>query len=203
MARYTGPRFRLCRREGINLFGNKKFNLEKRGYPPGQHGGDRRSKLSNYGVQLREKQKVKRIYGLLEKQFRLCYEKASRAKGNTGHVLLQLLERRLDNAIYRTGFATTRPMARQIVGHGMVFVNDRKVNVPSFLVKPGDEITLRLKDKSKPYIDKNIEINKDNPAPKWLAVDTKHYKAKIQQLPDRDDVQFPINEQLIIELYSK
>jgi small subunit ribosomal protein S4 len=203
MARYIGPRFRLCRRDGINLFGNKKFNLEKRPAPPGQHGGDRRAKLSNYGIQLREKQKVKRIYGVLERQFKNYYEKASRAPGNTGHVLLQLLERRLDNTIFRTGFATTRPMARQMVSHGMVYVNDRKVNIPSFSVKAGDEVTLRLKEKSKQYIDRNVEVNKDQPTPKWLAIDPKHYKAKVTQLPDRDDVQFPISEQLIIELYSK
>jgi small subunit ribosomal protein S4 len=203
MARYIGPRFRLCRREGINLFGNKKFNLEKNGNPPGQHGGERRAKLSNYGIQLREKQKVKRIYGVLERQFKRYYEKASRSKGNTGHVLLQLLERRLDNAIFRMGFATTRAMARQIVSHGMVTVNDRKVNIASFLVKAGDEISLKIKDKSKKFIDANVELNNDRPAPKWLSVDAKHYKAKVLQLPDRDDVQFPISEQLIIELYSK
>lgn len=203
MARYIGPRFRLCRREGINLFGNKKFNLEKRGTPPGQHGGERRAKLSNYGIQLREKQKVKRIYGVLERQFKRYYDKASQMKGNTGHVLLQLLERRLDNAIFRMGFATTRPMARQIVSHGMVYVNDRKVNISSFLVKAGDEVALKIKDRSKKYIDTNVEINNDRPAPKWLSVDAKHYKAKVNQLPDRDDVQFPISEQLIIELYSK
>ena len=203
MARYTGPRFRLCRREGVNLFGNKKFDIEKRPYPPGQHGNDRRMKLSDYGLQLREKQKVKRIYGVLERQFRRYYEKAARSKGVTGSFLLQLLERRLDNVIYRLGFATTRPQARQIVSHGMVQVNGRRVNIPSFLVKEGEEITLSIKDKSKKYIDGNIEANEERPVPAWLNVDVKNYKATVVKLPQRDDVQFPINEQLIVELYSK
>ncbi|MCA9406123.1 MAG: 30S ribosomal protein S4 [Candidatus Omnitrophica bacterium] len=203
MARYTGPRFRLCRREGVNLFGNKKFDIEKRPYPPGQHGNDRRMKLSDYGLQLREKQKVKRIYGVLERQFRRYYEKAARSKGVTGSFLLQLLERRLDNVIYRLGFATTRPQARQIVSHGMVQVNGRRVNIPSFLVKEGEEITLAIKDKSKKYIDGNIEANEERPVPAWLNVDVKNYKATVVKLPQRDDVQFPINEQLIVELYSK
>ncbi|MBF0532093.1 MAG: 30S ribosomal protein S4 [Candidatus Omnitrophica bacterium] len=203
MARYIGPRFRLCRREGVNLFGNPKFDIERRPTPPGQHGGNRRGKLSNYGIQLREKQKVKRIYGILEKQFRLYYEKASSAPGITGHVLLQMLERRLDNTIYRMGFATTRPMARQIVSHGWVRVNDRKVNIASFLVKVGDEISLQVKDKSKKYIDTNIERMKDRSGARWLNIDPKHYKAKVVVLPTREDVQFPINEQLIVELYSK
>ncbi|MCA9399328.1 MAG: 30S ribosomal protein S4 [Candidatus Omnitrophica bacterium] len=203
MARYTGPRFRLCRREGVNLFGNKKFDIEKRPYPPGQHGNDRRMKLSDYGLQLREKQKVKRIYGILERQFRRYYEKAARSKGVTGSFLLQLLERRLDNVIYRLGFATTRPQARQIVSHGMVQVNGRRVNIPSFLVKEGEEITLSIKDKSKKYIDGNIEANEERPVPAWLNVDVKNYKATVVKLPQRDDVQFPINEQLIVELYSK
>lgn len=203
MARYIGPKFRLCRREGANLFGNRKFDVEKRDYPPGQHGNSRRMKLSNYGLQLREKQKVKRIYGILEKQFRLYYKKASTSKGVTGSVLLQLLERRLDNAIYRIGFATTRSQARQIVSHGLVRVNDRRVNIASFLVKEGDEITLKTKEKTKNFISANIDQNKDRPAPGWLNVDVKHFKAKVQGLPERDDVQFPINEQLIVELYSK
>src|SRR3989338_2416656 len=135
MARYTGPRYKLCRREGVNLFGNKKFDIEKRNYPPGQHGNKRAAKLSDYGLQLREKQKVKRIYGVLERQFRGYYEKASTSKGVTGTMILQFLERRLDNVVYRMAFATTRAQARQIVGHGMICVNDRKVNIPSFLVK--------------------------------------------------------------------
>lgn len=203
MARYIGPRFKLCRREGVNLFGNRKFNIEKRDYPPGEHGNKRRMKLSDYGLQLREKQKVKRVYGVLERQFRGYYEKAAAKKGITGQILLQYLERRLDNVIYRLGFASTRPQARQMVSHCFVLVNDRKVNIPSFLVNVGDEISLKMKDKSKKFIDENIELNKDHPAPEWLAVDVKQYKGKITRLPERGDVQFPINEQLIVELYSK
>jgi small subunit ribosomal protein S4 len=203
MARYIGPRFKLCRREGVNLFGNKKFNIEKRDYPPGEHGNKRNMKLSDYGLQLREKQKVKRIYGVLERQFRGYYEKAAATKGITGEVLLQFLERRLDNVIFRMGFATTRPQARQMVSHCFVTVNDRRVNIPSFLTKPGDEVALKLKDKSKKFVEDNIESNKDHPVPDWLAVDPKHYKGKISRMPERGDVQFPINEQLIVELYSK
>ena len=203
MARYIGPRFKLCRREGVNLFGNRKFDIEKRDYPPGEHCNKRRMKLSNYGLQLREKQKVKRVYGVLERQFRRYYEKAARSKGITGEVLLQLLERRLDNVIYRLGFATTRPQARQIVSHGKVYVNDRRVNIPSFLVKPNDEITLKLTDKNKKFIDANVEANKDQAIVGWLTADHKHYKGKVVKNPERDDVQFPINEQLIVELYSK
>lgn len=204
MARYIGPRFRLCRREGVNLFGNKKFNIEKRETPPGQHGNKRQTKLSNYGIQLREKQKVKRIYGVLERQFRRYYAKASRTKGVTGEILLQQLERRLDNTIYRLGFATTRPQARQIVGHGLVHVNDHRVNIPSFQVSEGDEIIIKVKkDKTKQFIENNLKANEEVPVPGWLSVDAKHLKGKVVKLPIREDVQFPINEQLIVELYSK
>ncbi len=203
MARYIGPRYKLCRREGINLFGQKKFDIERRDTPPGQHGNKKRSKLSDYGIQLREKQKVKRVYGLLERQFRKYYHKAARSKGVTGTMLLQFLERRLDNTIFRIGFATTRAQARQIVSHGKVLINGRRLNIPSYEVKLNDEIELKLADKNKAFIDKNIEANKDIPKPAWLSIDEKHYKAKVVNMPERDDVQFPINEQLIIELYSK
>ena len=203
MARYTGPRYKLCRREGINLFGNKKFDIEKRNYPPGQHGNKRAAKLSDYGLQLREKQKVKRIYGVLERQFRRYYEKASTSKGVTGTMILQFLERRLDNVVYRMAFATTRAQARQIVSHGMICVNDRKVNIPSFLVKEGDQVSFKIKDKAKKFIDGNIEANKDIAVPSWLNVDHKHYTGKVVAMPSRDDIQFPISEQLIVELYSK
>ena len=205
MARYTGPKWRLSRREGIELFSRKRNCLEKRDYAPGQHGA-RRVKLSNYGIQLREKQKVKRIYGVLERQFRQYYLKAARAKGVTGKMLLQLLERRLDNVVFRLGFAVTRPQARQIVGHGLVCVNDRKVNIPSFLVKQGDEIIIADKEKIRKYIGKNIEkcMDKDQLiVPGWLNVDEKHFKGKIVRMPEREDINFPINEQLIVELYSK
>lgn len=203
MARYTGPKFRLCRREGVNLFGNRKFDIEKRDYPPGEHGNKRRVKLSNYGLQLREKQKVKRIYGVLERQFRNYYEKAARSRSVTGSLLLQLLERRLDNVIFRSGFATTRPGARQIVNHGKVKVNGRRVNIASFSVQENDEIELKLKDKNKKFINENVETTKDIPVPGWLKVDQNTYKCTVVRLPQREDVQFPINEQLIVELYSK
>ena len=203
MARYTGPRFRLCRREGVNLFGNKKFDLEKRDTPPGQHGAARKAKLSNYGLQLREKQKVKRIYGLLERQFRGYYRKASRSKGVTGSVLLQMLECRLDNTIFRLGFATTRAQARQIVGHGLIIVNGKKVNIPSYQVKSGEVIEVKDNEKIREYIQKNVEATKDIAVPGWLEADAKKLTGKVIRLSQRDDVQFPINEQLIIELYSK
>ncbi|MGE0269055.1 MAG: 30S ribosomal protein S4 [Candidatus Omnitrophota bacterium] len=203
MARYLGPKYRLCRREGVNLFGPKKYEFDIRPYAPGQHGQGRRVKLSDYGLQLREKQKVKRIYGILERQFRRYYLKAAQSKGITGSVLLQFLERRLDNVIFRLGFALTRPQARQIVGHGLVHVNGRRVNIPSFLVKEGDEVELKFKDKTKAFVDATLEKNKDLTRQSWLKLDEKNYKATIIRLPQREDLQFPINEQLIIELYSK
>ncbi len=205
MARYTGPKWRLSRREGIELFSRRKNCVERRINPPGDHGA-RRIKLSNYGVQLREKQKVKRLYGILERQFRRYYEMATRSKGITGTVLLQLLERRLDNVVYSLGFAITRPQARQIVGHGLVCVNGRKVNIPSYLVKPGDEIALKEKDHVKKYIKKNLEFNHDRSEltiPGWLNVDEGHVRGKVVRMPEREDIHFPINEQMIIELYSK
>jgi len=203
MARYRGPKFRLCRREGVNLFGPKKYEFDIRPYAPGQHGQGRRTKLSDYGLQLREKQKVKRVYGILERQFRRYYLKAAQSKGITGSVLLQFLERRLDNVIFRSGFALTRPQARQIVSHGLVHVNGRRVNIPSFLVKEGDQVELKVKDKTKAFVDSTLEKNKDLSRQGWLKLDEKNYKVTIVRLPLREDLQFPINEQLIIELYSK
>lgn len=203
MARYRGPKFRLCRREGVNLFGPKKYEFDIRPYAPGQHGQGRRTKLSDYGLQLREKQKVKRVYGILERQFRRYYLKAAQSKGITGSVLLQFLERRLDNVIFRSGFALTRPQARQIVSHGLVHVNGRRVNIPSFLVKEGDQVELKVKDKTKTFVDSTLEKNKDLARQGWLKLDEKNYKVTIVRLPLREDLQFPINEQLIIELYSK
>ncbi|MCA9393327.1 MAG: 30S ribosomal protein S4 [Candidatus Omnitrophica bacterium] len=203
MARYTGPKYRLCRREGVNLFGPKKYDFDIRPYAPGQHGQGRRVKLSDYGLQLREKQKVKRIYGVLERQFRRYYEKAARSKGITGSVLLQLLERRLDNVIFRMGFATTRPQARQFVSHGLVKVNGQRVNIPSYQVKEGDEIELKIKDKTKALFDAILERNKDLTRKGWVKLDEKNYKGAVLKLPVREDIQFPINEQLIVELYSK
>ncbi|MFP4472286.1 MAG: 30S ribosomal protein S4 [Candidatus Omnitrophota bacterium] len=205
MARYTGPKWRLSRREGVELFSSKRNALERRDYAPGQH-GNRRTKMSNFGIQLREKQKVKRLYGVLERQFRRYYQQATSSKGITGSRLLQILEQRLDNVIYRLGFATTRPQARQIVNHGLICVNGRRVDIPSYSVKEGDEITLKDKDHVRKYIKTNIEQNaqyqgRENPA--WVTVDEENLKGKVDRLPEREDITFPINEQLIIELYSK
>ncbi len=206
MARYTGPKWRLSRREGVELFSSKRSALERRNYAPGQH-GNKRVKLSDYGIQLREKQKVKRLYGVLERQFRRYYEKATGSKGITGSLLLQMLERRLDNVVYRLGFATTRPQARQIVNHGLVCVNDKRVDIPSFLVKVGDEVSVKPKENIKKYIQTNIEMNTQfqgrEAVPAWVSVDPQHLKGKVLRFPEREDIAFPINEQLIIELYSK
>lgn len=209
MGKYTGSSCRLCRREGEKLMlkgtrcGTHRCAIERRAYAPGQHGNNRRTKLSNYGLQLREKQKLKRIYGVLERQFRIYFEKAASQKGVTGTTLLQSLERRLDSVIFQLGFATTRRQARQMVGHGYVFVNDHCVNIPSFLVKVNDEIFIRFKKKGKKNVDENIKAFKDKAVPAWLEVDRDHYKAKVKRLPAREDITFPINEQLIVELYSR
>jgi len=208
MARYRGAACKLCRRENAKLFlkGSRcmteKCAFDRRAYSPGQH-GQSRSKLSNYGLQLREKQKVKRIYGLLEKQFRLYFKRANRAKGVTGHILLQMLECRLDNVVFRMGLALSRKQARQIVRHGAVCVNERKVNIPSYMVRPGDSIQTKVKEKTQKLIKDTLELTKDRGTPTWLEVDAANLKAKVTRLPKRDDVQFPINEQLIVELYSK
>ncbi len=208
MARYTGPSCRLCRREGEKLFlkGTRcntfKCSVEKRAYAPGQH-GSRRTKLSNFGLQLREKQKVKRIYGVLERQFRGYFARAARSKGVTGYVLLQYLERRLDNVVYQLGFATSRNQARQFVDHGMVCLNDKRVDVPSCLVKRDDEISLKVKEKELKLVKENMEATKERTVPAWLEVDTHHLKAKVLRLPEREDIQFAVNEQLIVELYSR
>ncbi|MBP6342308.1 MAG: 30S ribosomal protein S4 [Candidatus Omnitrophica bacterium] len=202
MARYTGPRCRLSRREGVNLDLKKKWSLERREAPPGQHGA-KRTKLSNYGLQLREKQKAKRFYGILEKQFRSYYLKASRRKGITGVLLLQYLEKRLDNVLYQLGFAITRAQARQIVGHGLVIVNDRRVNIPSFQVKPGDVVTIEQKEKARKYIKNNLTLNEGWSAPLWLVADADNLVGKIVRAPEREDIKAPVNEQLIVELYSR
>ncbi|MFA5088383.1 MAG: 30S ribosomal protein S4 [Candidatus Omnitrophota bacterium] len=208
MAKDLGPSCRKCRREGEKLFlkGERCYThrcaFGRREYAPGQH-GIRRSKLSNFGLQLREKQKVKRIYGILERQFRLYFAKAVRSKGVTGTILLQFLERRLDNVIYQMGFATSRQEARQIVSHGFVCVNDRRVNIPSFLVKVNDEVLLKLKDKGLKNIKENIAASKERTAPVWVEVDPEHFKGKVKRLPLREDILFPVNEQLIVELYSR
>lgn len=208
MARYTGSSCKLCRREKQKLFlkGAKclseKCPLEKRNYPPGQHGLSKRAKFSEYGVQLREKQKVKRIYGLIETQFRNLFDKASRQKGVTGENLVRLLERRLDNVIYRLGFAPSRKSARQLVTHGHFLVNGKSVNIPSYLVMPGEVITLKENSKKLDLVHKSLGRNKDN-VYSWLSVDKATLSGTFLQLPAREDVPLNANEQLIVELYSK
>ncbi len=209
MGRYTGAVCRLCRRQGEKLFlkgtrcQTEKCAANKRAYPPGQHGQGRRQKLSNYGVQLKEKQKVKRIYGVLEKQFRTYFKLASKSKGVTGKVLLQLLERRLDNVIFRMGLAISRSQARQIVRHNWVAVNSRRVNIPSYLVDKDDLVEIKAKDKAKIKVKDNLELSKDRTVPSWLEFNAVEMKAKVLRLPEKGDIQQPIQEQLIVELYSK
>ena len=208
MARYVGPKCRLCRREGMKLFLKGKrcttdrCAIARRAYSPGQHGQSRK-KLSNYGVQLREKQKVKRMYGVLEKQFRRYFAIASSLKGVTGELLLQHLERRLDNVVFRAGFAVSRTQARQIVRHGIIRVNGRKVTIPSYVIDKEQSIEVKNKEKSQKFIRDNIEISKDRANPDWLQIDTKQLIVKIMRLPERVDIAIPIKEQLIVELYSK
>jgi len=210
LARYLGPVCRLCRREGMKLFlkgercHSAKCAIERRNFVPGQHGKDRKSKMVGYGVQLREKQKTKRIYGLLETQFRNGFEKAAHAKGITGENMLSALERRLDSVIYRMGFGTSRAQSRQVVRHGHVQVNGRKVNIPSFIVKPNDEVAIRESSKNHPTILSSRDATAHAPSPSWMDVDRDNLKGKIIGMPRRDElVQIPINEQLIVELYSK
>ncbi len=208
MGRYTGAVCRLCRREGEKLFlkgprcYTPKCAIVKRAYAPGDH-GQSRQKHSNYGIQLREKQKVKRMYGVFEKQFRRYFEVASKTKGVTGKVLLQLLERRLDNLVLRLNLATSMPQARQIVRHNMIYVNSKRVNIPSYLINKDDVIELRVSDKAKNKIKENIELNKDKSIPSWLEFNAAEFKAKVLRLPEKEDIQTPIQEQLIVELYSK
>jgi len=211
VARYIGATGRLSRREGVNLFLkgrrdlSEKAAIEKRNYPPGQHGkgGRIKAKLQGYGLQLREKQKVKRIYGLLEKQFRLTFERASQEKGVVGETLLSMLERRLDNVAYRLGFANSRSQARQMVTHGHLRVNDRKVNIPSYQVQVGEVISLAERQAKNVFVAEAQEDAKSRGVPKWLELDAAALKGKVLSLPTREDVNFPIQEQLIVELYSK
>ena len=207
MARYTEAVCRQCRREGQKLFlkGDRcytKCAYDKRPHAPGQHGQGRR-KPSEYGLQLREKMKVRRYYGILESQFRKYFEMAERRKGETGPNLLAILESRLDNVVYRLGFAMSRPEARQLVLHGHFTVNGRRVNIPSFLVKPGDMVALCEKSRSLEKFKSNIEANASRPTPKWLDLDSANAQAKVTALPERDDIDLPIEEHLIVELYSK
>lgn len=208
MARYTGAVCRQCRREGQKLFlkGDRcytdKCALARRSYAPGQH-GQGRSKASEYGTQLREKQKAKRFYGVLEKQFESYFEMASKRQGKTGENLLAILETRLDNVVYRLGFAMSRAEARQLVRHGHILVNGRKVNIPSFLVKPGMVISLKESSRSLDKFKANIEANAFRQPPKWLEYDAENLVAKVIAQPAREDIDLPIEEQLIVELYSK
>ncbi len=208
MARHTGPVCRLCRREGMKLFlkGDRCFKekcaFERRGYAPGQH-GRRRGKIQGYGIQLREKQKVKRMYGVLEQQFRNYFFRASRKKGITGANLLQLLECRLDNVVYRLGFASSRSMARQLVGHGHFLRNGEKVDIPSALVEAGDVITLRESSRKNEAIKACLDTAKGRGVPGWLELDADNFRGTVRQLPTREEITMPIQEQLIVELYSK
>lgn len=210
MARYKGPACRLCRREGMKLYlkgercHTEKCAIEKRNFPPGQHGKDRKPKIVGYGLQLREKQKAKRYYGVLERQFRNAFEKAAVQKGVTGENLLSALERRLDNVVYRIGFGTSRNQARQIVRHGHILVNGRRVNIPSFTVKVNDVVEIAEKSRKNPTILHALEATASMPSPNWLEVDRDNLKAKISAAPKREElVQIQLNEQLIVELYSK
>lgn len=208
MARYIGPLCRICRREGEKLFlkGDRcyteKCALERRKYPPGEHGQGYK-KLSDYGLQLREKQKVRRMYGILERQFRRYFAEAARKKGITGETLLQIVERRLDNVVYRMGFAPNRRKARQLVGHGHILVNGRKVNIPSFLVKAGDVVEVKESSKGMSDILDSITKSEHRGLPSWVEVDSTNLKGKILHIPSRDEMQLPVQEQLIVELYSK
>jgi small subunit ribosomal protein S4 len=208
LARYTESVCRLCRREGMKLFlkGDRCFKdkcaIERRNYPPGQH-GRRRSKLLGYGIQLREKQKVKRIYGLLERPFRLTFQRAERRKGITGANLLQELERRLDNVVYSLGFAASRAQARQLVRHGHVTVSGKKVTIPSYRVSKADVIAIKDKSRSNEQIKASVETARARGVPNWLDLSPETFSGTVLELPSREDIKLPIQEQLIVELYSK
>jgi len=210
VARYRGPSCKICRREGVQLFlkGERcytpKCGIERRpDQPPGERAKGRRSKFSEYGLRLREKQKVKRIYGLMESQFRKYFERASRMKGVTGSLLISLLEGRLDNVVYRLGFGSSRNEARQLVWLGHIVVNGRKLNIPSYQVKEGDLIEIREKSKKIVNIVKSLDLLERRGLPEWLELDRDNLKGTVKKLPDREYVTFPIEEQLIVEFYSR
>jgi len=209
MARYTGPVCRLCRREGVKLMlkGERcltdKCAVERRGYAPGEHGKSRRAKETNYGQQLREKQKARRIYGVLERQFRNYFHKAAASTGVTGETLLQLLEMRVDNILYRLGLAPSRSAARQIVRHGHVTVNGKKVSIPSYITRPGDVVAIREKSKALAVIAGTLEKRKGQSVPEWLVLDNQARSGRVLQAPSREAIPVPVTEQLIVELYSK
>ncbi|WP_456428951.1 30S ribosomal protein S4 [Nitratifractor sp.] len=208
MARYRGPREKLERRLGVDL-GLKgerrlagKSALEKRPYPPGQH-GQRRTKISEYGLQLREKQKAKFMYGVSEKQFRSIFKEANRLEGNTGELLVQLLEQRLDNVVYRMGFATTRAFARQLVNHGHILVDGRRVDIPSYRVQPGQKVEVREKSKNNPQIQRAMELTNQTGIVEWVDVDKDKLFGIFTRIPEREEISIPVEERLIVELYSK
>ena len=209
MAKYVGPSCRLCRREMVKLFlkgprcYTEKCAIARRPFPPGQHGHVKGGKLSNYGLQLREKQKVKKMYGVLERQFRRYFAIASKSKGVTGKVLLRELERRLDNVICRLAFAVSHTQARQIIRHNGISVNGRRVNIPSYPVEEGDVVEVKGREGVKKAVRSHIELNKDRQIPSWLMADFSNLTGKVLRLPERDDIQASIQEQLIVELYSK
>ena len=203
MARYTGPRARICRRLDYPVFESAKFSSPRKNYAPGQHGPTQRKKLSNYGIQLREKQRIKYLYGVLEKQFRNYFKKAASKTGATGHNLLIFLESRLDNTIYRLGLAPTRNAARQLISHKHFMVNNKVVNIPSYLLSEGD--TIQVRDKSKRFVifqDSMRRIKGDNPTP-WLTINKSKLSGEFNQTPDREQIPETVNEQLVVELYSK
>ena len=203
MARYTGPRARICRRLGFAAFESPKFSSIRKSYAPGQHGSNLRTKLSNYGIQLREKQRIKYLYGVLEKQFRNYFKKAVGMEGPTGDNLLVLLESRLDNTVYRLGLASTRRAARQLVSHKHILVNNKIVNIPSYILSPGDIIQIRDKSKKNPMFQESMRrIQGDNPTD-WLTLDKGKLRGVFNEKPERDQILEPINEQLVVELYSK
>ena len=209
MARYSGPQCRQCRRKGMKLFlkGDRCFTdkcaFERRQYGPGQHGQSRRHKLSDYGMQLREKQRAKQMYGVLERQFRRTFEIANQMKGVTGDNLILLLERRLDNMVYRMGFARSRNQARQLVKHSHFQVNGKKVNIPSYLVRQGDTVSVHEKSKKVPAIIEAMESVERRGIPEWLMLEKAEHRAKVMAYPSREQLSLPIQEQLIVELYSK
>jgi len=209
MARYTDPVCRLCRREGMKLFlkGERcytdKCAIERRNYAPGQHGQGRRRKISEYAVQLREKQRLKRMYGLLENQFRRYFTMAERSREITGEALLKLLERRLDNMVYRLGMARSRAEARQLVRHSHFQVNGRRVDIPSFLTKAGDVISVREKSRTSETFKRSIELSERRGVPTWLQLDAQNFSGKVLKIPERDELTIPVNERLVVELYSK
>lgn len=209
MARYTGPVCRQCRREGLKLYlkgercYTEKCAIDRKAYPPGQHGQGRRSKVSEYGLQLREKQKARRIYGVLESQFRKYFKEADRRKGITGENLLQILESRLDNIVFRMGFALSRPESRQLVMHGHFAVNGRKVDIPSYLVRPGDVVTVRDASRDKGHFKDLAELMRTQGGKEWLEVNRENLTGKVVRFPKREEIDIPIAEHLIVELYSR